>query len=84
MIRMIEKLARLNEYIGYIGFIGVTDEEIEKEEKTLYEKMKNYYNPNTLNKFRKVCQEVGEDRHINGAVIADIQLKQEIYNYFRY
>lgn len=81
---MIEKLARLNEYIGYTAFIGVEEKEIMEEEKALYEKMKNYYNANKLNEFRKSCQEVGEDRHINGAIIADIQLKQEIYTYFGY
>lgn len=81
---MIERLARLNEYIGYAAFVGVTDEEIKKEEKALYEKLNKRYNTELLNRFRAACQEVGEDRHINGAVIADIQLKQEIYNYFGY
>jgi hemerythrin-like domain-containing protein len=81
---MIEGLAKLNEYIGYTGFLGVTNEKIEKEEKALYEKLDKRYNTELLNKFRKACQGVGEDRHINGPVIADIQLKQEIYSYFGY
>lgn len=81
---MIERLAKLNAYIGYTAFIGVEEKEILKEEKALYEKMKKYYNPNKLNEFRKSCQEVGEDRHINGSTIAEIQLKQEIYSYFGY
>lgn len=81
---MIERLAKLNEYIGYAAFVGVEEEKIIKEEKNLYEKLNKRYNTELLNKFRKACQGVGEDRHINGSIIAEIQLKQEIYSYFGY
>lgn len=78
---MITQLAELNRYIGYTAFIGVEDQEIIEEEKNLYNKMKSHYNPSKLNEFRKACRDVGEDEHINGITVADVQLQQEIFNF---